>query len=78
MNAKNLVTVDKSIFVLIKEMRDEQKKFFKITKEAAAKKLPALWAERKKCLDSCRQLESYLDSHIANILSGEGKEVPHD
>lgn len=75
MNTTNLVTVEKSLFVLIKDMRDEQKRFFKLTKEAMAKKTPASWKDRKECLDSCKQLESYLDTHVENILSGKGKEV---
>lgn len=75
MSTNNLVTVEKSLFVLIKDMRDEQKRFFKLTKEAMAKKAPSLWKERKECLESCKQLESYLDTHVENILSGKGKEV---
>ncbi len=75
MKKDNLVTVEKSLFVLIKDMRDEQKRFFKLTKEAMAKKAPSLWKERKECLESCKQLESYLDSHVENILAGKGKEV---
>lgn len=71
MSTKNLVTVEKSLFVLIKDMRDEQKRFFELSKKAMAKKAPALWQERRECLASCKQLESYLDQHIENILTGK-------
>lgn len=78
MSDRNLVTVDKSLFILIKDMRDEQKKFFELTKKAMATKAPNLWKERKECLSSCKQLESYLDQHIDNILTGKGKEMNNE
>lgn len=72
MNDKNLVTVELSLIKMIKDLRDEQKRFFQLTVDAKKTNLAPLWAERKKCLETCRQLEGAVDQHLDNILSGHG------
>jgi hypothetical protein len=63
------ITVEISFLTAIKDMRDEQKRFFKLTQEAKLKKLPKLWQQRKECLENCRQLESLVDSRIEKTLN---------
>ncbi|MBD3630493.1 hypothetical protein [Cyclobacterium sp.] len=70
------ITVDLSFLIAVKDMREEQRRFFQLTKEAKAKKLPKLWAQRKNCLDSSRQLEALVDIRLEQYL--EKKEVRND
>lgn len=72
MNEPITLEVDLCVFTLLKDMRTEQKRFFQLTKDVKKSNLPQLWAERKKCLESCRQLEALADMHIHHILNGVG------
>ncbi|WP_375585946.1 hypothetical protein [Cyclobacterium xiamenense] len=65
------VTVDLSFLIAVKDMREEQRRFFELTKEAKAKKLPKLWSLRKSCLDSSRQMEALVDIRLEQYLSGK-------
>lgn len=63
------ITVDLSFLIALKDMREEQGRFFALTKEAKAKKLPKLWAQRKACLDSSRQMEALVDIRLDQYLN---------
>lgn len=65
------IVVDLSFLIALKDMREEQKRFFKLMQEAKSKKLPDLWKRRKECLDNCRQLESFVDSRLESTLTAQ-------
>lgn len=66
------ITVELSFFRMVKDMLEEQSRFFELSKEAKKSGTPAVWAKRKEALDQSKQLESLVRMHLDNILSGVG------
>ena len=65
------VIVDTSFLIAVKDMREEQARFFALSKQAKAmgKANPKLWSERKACLDASRQMESLVDARLNHYLN---------
>ena len=65
------VIVDTSFLIAVKDMREEQTRFFALSKQAKAmgKANPKLWSERKACLDASRQMESLVDARLSHYLN---------
>lgn len=72
MNEKKIVSVDISFIKMVKDMLDEQQRFFELTAKAKTSGIPQLWNERKECLANCKTLESQVKKHCENILNGYG------
>lgn len=72
MNEPKMITVEISFFRMVKDMLEEQSRFFELSKEAKKTNSPAVWAKRKEALDQSKQLESVVKQHLDNILSGVG------
>ncbi|GAB2994083.1 hypothetical protein GCM10027284_09120 [Cyclobacterium sediminis] len=72
------ITVDTSFLIAVKDMREEQTRFFALSKQAKAmgKANPKLWSERKACLDASRQMESLVDARLNGYLNNSPKPDP--
>lgn len=58
------VTLPLSFLITVKDMMDEQRRFFELSKAAKARRTPEIWKQRKQALDNSRQLESLVYARL--------------